>query len=101
MLELLFFVLKDFFICLEHFLLQLEDGAVDLFSNTIKDDGLLIDMEVLEKPRTLDIYLQGWHNQIWDQGFPSFFKRKDNYSKSKAFQDQRHTDLAVKRAVFR
>ena len=74
---------------------------MDLFSNTVKDDGLLIDMEVPEKPEILDIYIQGWHNQIWDQGFPSFFKGKDNYSKSKAFQEQRHTDLAVKRAVFR
>jgi hypothetical protein len=41
---------------------QLEDGAVDLFSNTVKEDGLLIDMEVPEKPKTLDVYVQGWHN---------------------------------------
>jgi transcription initiation factor TFIID subunit TAF12 len=78
--------------------LQLEDGAVDLFSNTIKEDGLLIDMEVPEKPMTLDVYVQGWHNQIWEHGF---FKGKDSYSKSKAFQDQRQTDLDIKRVVFK
>jgi hypothetical protein len=49
----------------------------------------------------LDVYVQGWHNQIWEQGFVGFFKGKDSYSKSKAFQDQRQTDLAVKRVVFR
>jgi hypothetical protein len=27
-------------------LLQLEEGAVDLFSKTIKDDGLAIDLDV-------------------------------------------------------
>jgi hypothetical protein len=80
---------------------QLEDGAVDLFSNTVKEDGLLIDMEVPVKPRTLDVYVKGWHNQIWEHGFVGFFKGKDSYSKSKAFQDQRQTDLAVKRVVFR
>jgi hypothetical protein len=69
---------------------QLEYGAVDLFSNTVKEDGLLIDMEVPVKPRTLDVYIQGWHNQIWEHGFVGFFKGKDSYSKSKAFQDQRH-----------
>jgi hypothetical protein len=80
---------------------QLDDGVVDLFSNTVKEDGLLIDMEVLEKPRTLDVYVQGWHNQIWGHGFVGFFKGKDSYSKSKAFQDQRQTNLAVKRVFFR
>jgi hypothetical protein len=41
---------------------QLEDNVVDLFSNTVKEDGLLIDMEV--------------------PGFVGFFKGKDSYNKS-------------------
>jgi hypothetical protein len=45
-------------------MLQLEKGAVDLFSKTVKDDGLVIDMEVVEKLRTIDEYVQAWHNQI-------------------------------------
>jgi hypothetical protein len=80
---------------------QLEDGVVYLFSNTVKEDGLLIDMEVVEKPRTIDVYVQGWHNQIWEHGFMGFFKGKESYSKSKAFQDQKQTDLVVKRVVFK
>ena len=69
---------------------------MDLFLNTVKEDGLLIDMEVPEKPRTFDVYIQDWHNQIWEHGFVGFFKGKDFYGKSKAFQDQRQTDLAIK-----
>jgi hypothetical protein len=43
-------------------MLQLEEGVVDLFSKIVKDDGLVIDMEVVEKPRTIDEYVQAWHN---------------------------------------
>jgi hypothetical protein len=82
-------------------MLQLEDGAVDLFSKTIKDDGLEIDMQAIEKPRTMDEYVQAWRNQIWEHGFMGFFKGKDSYSKTKAFVDHKQMDLAVKRVVFR
>ena len=101
MFELLLYVLMDSLIRDVHLLLQLEDGAVDLFSNSIKEDGLLVDMEAPKKPRVLSVYIQGWHNQIWEHAFMGFFKGKDSYTRSKAFEDQRQTDLAVKRVVFR
>jgi hypothetical protein len=82
-------------------MLQLEEGAVDLFSKSVKEDGLEIDMDGIEKPRTIDVYVQAWHNQIWELGFMGIFKGKESYSKTKAFKDQRHTDLAVKRVVFK
>jgi hypothetical protein len=82
-------------------MLQLEEGAVDLFLKSIKEDGLEIDMDGVEKPRTIDVYVQAWHNQIWEPRFMEMFKGKDSYSKTKAFKDQRHIDLAVKRVVFR
>jgi hypothetical protein len=79
----------------------LEEGAVDLFSKTVKEDNLEIDMEVVDKPKTIDKYVQAWHNQIWDHGFMGWFKGKDSYSKTKAFLEHRHTDLVIKRVVFR
>jgi hypothetical protein len=79
----------------------LEEGVVDLFSKTVKEDTLEIDMEVVDKPKTTDKYVQAWHNQIWEHGFMDWFKRKDNYSKTKAFLDHRHTNLAIKHVVFR
>jgi hypothetical protein len=79
----------------------LEESVVDLFSKTIKEDGLEIDMEVVDKPKTIDKYVQAGHNQIFEHGFMFWFKRKDNYSKTKAFLEHMHTDLAVKRVVFR
>jgi hypothetical protein len=45
-------------------LLQLEEDAVDLFSKTVKDDGLAIDLDVAQKPRSISLYIQAWHNQI-------------------------------------
>jgi hypothetical protein len=92
---------NDFTMWLISSLLQLEESAVDLFSKSVKEDGLEIDMDVVEKPKTIDVYVQAWHNQIWEPGFSGIFKGKDSYSKTKAFKDQRQTDLAVKRVVFR
>jgi hypothetical protein len=79
------------------FLLQLEEGVVGLFSKTVKDDGLAI----AQKPKSISLYIQAWHNQIWELGFIGFFKGKESYTKTKAFVDQRLTDLAVKCVVYR
>jgi hypothetical protein len=82
-------------------ILQLEEGSIDVFSKNVKEDNLEIDMDVVEKPKTIDVYVQAWHNQIWEPGFPGIFKEKDSYTKTKAFKEQRHMDLAVKQVVFR
>jgi hypothetical protein len=60
-----------------------------------------VDMDVTEKPKTMDEYVQAWQYQIWEPGFTGMFRGKDAYTKGKAFTGQRHTDLAVKRVVFR
>jgi hypothetical protein len=82
-------------------LLQLEEGSVDLFSKTVKDDRIEIDMQANESLKTIDRYVQAWRNQIWDHGFMGWFRGADTYSKSKAFTEHKHTDLAVKRVLFR
>jgi hypothetical protein len=87
--------------CLVSSMLQLEEGSIDLYTKTVKEDGLTIDMEVAEKPRTIDAYVQVWHIRVWEHGFIGIFKGKDSHSRTKAFKDQRQTDLAVKRVVFR
>ena len=81
--------------------LQLEEGAVDLFTKSVQDDGLAIDMDVARKPRSISQYIQAWHNQIWEMGFVGFFRGKESYTKTKAFVDQKQTDIAVKRVVYR
>jgi hypothetical protein len=48
--------------------LQLEEGVVDLFSKIVKEDGLEINMQVIEKPQTINEYVQAWRNQIWEHG---------------------------------
>jgi hypothetical protein len=39
-------------------ILQLDEGSVDLFSKSIKEDNLEINMDVVEKPKTIDVYVQ-------------------------------------------
>jgi hypothetical protein len=45
-------------------ILQLEEGAVQMLAKTIEEDGLEISTEGMQKPRTLDEYVQAWRNQI-------------------------------------
>ena len=44
------------------FLLQLEESVVDLFTKTVKDASLAIDLDVAQKPRSISQYIQAWHN---------------------------------------
>jgi hypothetical protein len=81
--------------------LQLEDGAVLLFSKTVDDDGLEITTPGNLKPRTVDEYVQAWRNQIWEYGYTGWFKGSEAYTKTKAFEDHRNSDLAVKRVIYR
>jgi hypothetical protein len=81
--------------------LQLEDGAVLLFSKTVEDDGLEITTPGNLKLRMVDEYVQAWRNQIWEYGYTGWFKGSEAYTKTKAFEDHRNTDLAVKRVIYR
>ena len=96
-------LLTFFILTMSHFsfLLQLEESAVDLFMKTVKDDSLAIDLDVAQKPRSISQYIQAWHNQIWEMGFVGFFRGKESYTKTKAFVDQRKTNIAVKQVVYR
>jgi hypothetical protein len=42
--------------------LQLEEGIVQLLAKTIEEDGLEICSEGVQKPRTIDEYVQAWRN---------------------------------------
>ena len=81
--------------------MHLEECSIDLFSKIVKDDGIEIDMQPNESLKTIDRYVQAWYNQIWDHGFMGWFRRSDTYSKLKAFTEHRHTDLNVKRVLYR
>jgi hypothetical protein len=42
--------------------LQLEEGIVQMLAKTIEEDGLEICSEGVQKPRTIDEYVQAWRN---------------------------------------
>jgi hypothetical protein len=83
------------------FILQLEDGVVDLLAKAIDEDSLEKCTESMQKPRIVDEYVQAWHNQIWEYGYMGWFKGKKSYTKTKAFTDHRNLDLAVKRIIYK
>jgi hypothetical protein len=82
-------------------ILQLEEGAVQMLAKTIEEDGLEICTKGIQKPRTIDEYVQAWRNQIWEYGYLGWFKGKDACTKTKAFEDHPHSKLAVKHVIFR
>jgi hypothetical protein len=83
-------------------ILQLEEGAVQMLVKTIEENGLEICTEEgMQKPRSLDEYVQAWRNQIWEYGYSGWFKGKDAYTKTKAFEEYPHSKLAVTRVIFR
>jgi hypothetical protein len=63
-LSITLLTLKDYTMWLISSMLQLEEGVVGLILKTVKEDGLTIDMEVAKKPRTIDVYVQAWHNRV-------------------------------------
>jgi hypothetical protein len=63
-----------------------------LFSKTVDEDGLEISTPSNEKPWMVDEY---------GHGYTGWFKGKEAYTKTKAFEDHRNTDLAIKRVIYR
>jgi hypothetical protein len=55
----------------------------------------------MQKHRTVDEYVQAWQIQIWDYAYMGWFKGKEAYTKTRAFEDHRNTDLAVKHVIFK
>ena len=82
-------------------ILQLEDDVVALLTKAIKEEGFEICTEGMQKHRTVDENIQAWQNQIWNYGYMGWFKGKEAYMKTKASEDHRNTDLAVKCIIFK
>ena len=87
-------------LCSLSLIMQLEEGVVQMLMKTIEEDGLEICTEGIQKPRTVDEYVQAWRNQIWEYGYSGWFKGKDAYTKTKKFKDYPQSTLAIKRVIF-
>jgi hypothetical protein len=81
--------------------LQLKEASIAKFEKTNMEDGLQLDMEYDGHLRALEKYIEAWQIQLWKHGFLGFFKGKESYSKTAVFGKHKHTDLAVKRVIFR
>jgi hypothetical protein len=81
--------------------LQLEEASIAKFEKTSMEDGLQLDMESDGHPCALEKYIEAWRIQLWEHGFLGYFKGKESYSKTAAFGEHKHIDLAVKHVIFR
>jgi hypothetical protein len=81
--------------------LQLEEATIAKFEKTNMEDGLNLDMECDGHLRPLEKYIEEWRIQVWEHGFLGFFKDKESYSKTVAFGEHKHTNLVVKRVIFK
>jgi hypothetical protein len=68
---------------------------------TVNEDGLEISTQGIVKPWTVDKYVQAWLKQIWEYEFMGWFKGKDSYTETKAFEDHQTMDLAMKLVIYR
>ena len=65
------------------------------------DNGLQLDMECDDHPCAMEKYIEAWQIQLWEHEFLGFFKDKESYSKTVAFGEHKHTNLAIKYVIIR
>jgi hypothetical protein len=81
--------------------LQLKEASIAKFEKTNMEDGLQLDMEYDGHLRALENFIESFNIHLCNHVFLGFFKGKESYSKTAVFGKHKHTDLAVKRVIFR
>ena len=71
------------------------------FEEVVKQDNIIINMNVPLKPETLPEYLEGWRRKIWDQGFLAHLRGAKYFKKSDNFDTYEGSEQAVRRVLFR
>ena len=80
---------------------QISDHASIIYEETMRQDRLVINLEVPSEPLTLVAYIEDSRMKLWDNVFPSFFKRHDAFNKTHDFEGYNGTDMIVRRIFFR
>jgi hypothetical protein len=74
---------------------------VAAFEKAVMEDNVPLAFDAAKDLKKLDEYLESWHVKIWDRGFLTMFRGADSYSKTKSFQENKSTDLVVRRVISR
>ena len=84
-----------------HCVLQIEEAAVGLFKSVLRDDNITVNYNIPEQPQYLAEYIEGWRRQIWDHGYPNYFKGHNYFKKGDSFEAHEGSKAAVRRVIYR
>jgi len=68
---------------------------VEFFEGVVKDDDIMINMEVPQSPEHLMDYIERWRRNIWDQGFMPHLKGASYFKKGDSFTNYEGSSQAV------
>ena len=81
--------------------LQIEDAAVEYFDLVVRDDNIIVNYNISERPQYLTEYIEGWTRKIWDHGFLNYFKGHNYFKKGDSFEAHEGSKAVVRRIIYR
>ena len=84
-----------------YYVLQIEDSAVQYFESVVGDDNITVNYDISKQPQYLAEYIEGWRRQIWDLGFPNYFKGHNYFKKGDSFQAHEGSKATVRKVIYR
>ena len=79
----------------------MQDTSLKKFKNIVKEDNFSLKQDLVDKPATIEEYVESWQVCIWEPRFISMFCGKDAFSKAKAFKETKLWNLTIKRVIYR
>ena len=67
----------------------------------MRNDNITVNYDILEQPQYLAEYIEGWRRQIWDHGFPNYFKGHNYFKKGDSLQAHKGLKAVVRRVIYR
>ena len=67
----------------------------------MRDDNITMDYNIPVRPQYLAEYIEGWRRQIWEHGFPNYFRGHNYFKKGDSFQAHEGSKAAVCRVMYR
>ena len=67
----------------------------------MRDDNITVDYNIPARPQYLAEYIEGWRRQIWEHGFPNYFRGHNYFKKGDSFQAHKGSKATVRRVMYR
>ena len=67
----------------------------------VRDDNITVNYNIPAWPQYLAEYIEGWRRQIWEHGFPNYFRGHNYFKKGDSFQAHEGSKAIVRRVIYR